>query len=737
VLSASFARYQVPPDGGTPSPPSAVLSEAFWEAIRPHVTVYSRSDDRGPNGKRKLNLNEVVTNTQDPVQIQKEVEAIREHIEMSLPKFSLRANGRQASEPDEASRLRYLTRLAANIRDMIDEDNVATVILEDGTAYGGSAPDPELGGAVPLTGLVGDDLPLAIGKERGPFLSEYTRLMKVISGHSSGTGSVQVRPVHYIEFHNITGQAISYADLGPNPFVRIANRAPWSVLGGSTFRPVDIIIRLPETFSIPANGYAVVTTDAPPFVGSHTGLLGGAGVYQVTRATAGPGTWSPVNAGGQTNPSAGDFEDYTLTLQVHSSNRYHMQTNIRPSGYGTNETRLVFGNDNGLIDVAFRVYEESNIYLGRNERNPTMHNTHIAGNTTSTDNNGGTSLRYTRGDPRTNTEITGLFADTRSVWIDGLGSYGDQMFSGGRMTQGSNNHSTNLLSNDVNQALPEWTSQESGNHSVLNSPITSLGQLGLVYDPARPQMEHRGGGRTLRIGQSDDPKNLRAGLGTSAAFQSWHGGYGSDTITDLQTLQNSHALLAIFRTDNLVGGRINPHALKRSDVSPAALAVVEGFKFNSVAVGGDSNSAGKELKKNGAGFPTVLAEIRNEITAGRPFAQVGDLSRLKIFNTRYINEQSEQIDLIEDVDSRVLADQAREEFLRRSFGLMETNSLSFTIHAVGQTGQFRPNGTFRVDATAQGSRTINFVPQYPEPYDEYVPTKPSGWVIETLRNLSY
>ncbi len=721
LLSPNLFRYF---SDGSPNP---ALTNDVWSAIRPHVTLYSRHDDRAPDGRRRMNLNEVVTNTDNPVRIQQEVEAIRDFIMEQLPNFALRAHGGPGPVTVEQQQ-RYLTQLAANIRDMIDDDNTATVILEDGTALAGTAPDPELGGSVPLSGLVGDDLPLAIGKESGPFLSEYTRLMKVVSGPSSGTGTVVVRPVHYIEFHNVTNQAITYADMGPNPFVRIANRAPWSMLPAGTFRPADIIIRLPTGFSIPANGYAVVTTDAAPFFGSQTALLGTpANRFQVARGTSGAGTWNPVNAGGQMMPTGTEFENYSLTLQVQSSNRYHLQTNIRSQGYGQNETRLLLGNDLGLIDLVLMSYEESNIYLGRDVRNPTMHNAHVAGNTTSTDNNGGSGPRFTRGDPRTNTEFTVVEANTKSVWIDGLGSYGDNIFSGGRMTQGGNNHSTNLGSTTVNQALPEWSAAEGINHRVLNAPLVSLGQLGFVMDPARRDRTHRGGGRSLRIGQSDAPANLRDGISGTGSEQ-WLGGFGSADPAAVEYHRSAHLITSIFRTDAITSGRVNPHAALRADVPAALLAAMEGFEFDTVADGGDANSAGRPLAHAG-GIPLLISAIQQDLLGGRAFFDAGELSRLPVFH--------EGTNLVSSVNSRSLHDSAREEFLRRSLNLMHSQSMAFTIHVVAQSGRFTVADRFQAEATARRSRVVEFIAEYPDPYDELVPTAPVSWNTRVLREMKY
>jgi type II secretory pathway pseudopilin PulG len=743
------------------------IVEEDWQANLPYLTTYSFFDDRAPNGKRKLNLNAIVTDTTDPDEIKEQVAIIRDWIKDNLPEFGKRYYGDGSTVTIEDQEIYYL-KIAANIRDYVDSDGIATVLFRHPTdwaptgdpadpgndfeAYSGTEPDPELGAEIPLSALQDTDLPLAVGKEAGPYLSEYCRLMKVIADDGADPAAVTLRPVHYVELYNPTGQAITYNDLvadpaNPSPpFVRICNRAPWQGDDGSsafTFRPVDIVIYLPTNFSIPAGGYAVLTTDSAPFVGEDQDLFNAIGNrYEISMGGSGgrsasAGQWKYINVGGQTNPGGGrgaSGEDYQLTIDRHSNNRLRLQCGVlRGNGYGTNETRLLFGNDQGLLDLAVKVYEETNIYLGTGTRNPTFQNTNIAGNSTGTANNGGSGPRYSRADPRTNTEVTVVDANTKSVWIDGLGAYGNNLYdssdSNPRVTLGSINHSTDFSEDSYQSALPDWSTETNWNHRVSNGPMQSLGQLTDIFDPARYDRTHRGGGRTLRIGQSDAPSNTSLNESDpSTDEQNWLGGRGSSDPTTSAYGRNAWLLTDLFRLDDEINSRLSINAFSRGHDSPALEALFHEFNFSATAEGGHSISAGKPVKTaNGA---LEIGSVVNDIVqAGHLPLSAAELSTASLFNTgeRLVGEAGDNI------DSADLPMNVREELMRRTLNLVDSRTLAFTIYSVGQAGYF-VGDTFKVEGTHWESTTLQMVPAYPEPYDETNPQEPVSWSIQIVNH---
>ncbi|MFM8766013.1 MAG: hypothetical protein ACKOEZ_14435, partial [Spartobacteria bacterium] len=153
---------------------SGNLTAAQWQSIKPFVTIYSRHDDRSLDGKRRVNLNALVTSTTDANQIGNQTSTIRDAITNSLPTFGERfysvANG-TATTPTASHQLAYATRIAANSRDFIDTDSQATIIQANGTAYAGNNPPfANLGAPKDMDEEM---LPLAFGKEQGLYVSEY------------------------------------------------------------------------------------------------------------------------------------------------------------------------------------------------------------------------------------------------------------------------------------------------------------------------------------------------------------------------------------------------------------------------------------------------------------------------------------------------------------------------------------------------------------------------------------
>jgi len=389
------------------------IAPTTWQKMRPYLTTYSLHDDRSPDGKRRLNLNEVVSSSNSVSQIEKETFAIRDAITNSLPSFGLRyysADGGASTTPSLQDQSAYITKIAANIRDSVDTNNVATIIQADGTAYAANSPD-----FIPYNSTLDSDLPVAFGKEGGPFLSEYFRIVRVIaplsptSTASSTPVSVTLRFAHYVELHNPTGHAITYTDLGPDPFVMLSNRTSWnnSLPAGSpsVLRLADIKIRLPSTFSIPAGGFAVLTTDGPPWRDSQTDFIGPSSNRYVITAGSGPGQWELVNAAGKASPTGPDHEDYLVTTAAITGNFYGLQ-NAKSSGatYSDQTERLAFGNQNGLVDYSLRIFSDAGgKSIGRNSNNPEWESTFLADSSTynrNTPSNSDTEARLSRGDVR-------------------------------------------------------------------------------------------------------------------------------------------------------------------------------------------------------------------------------------------------------------------------------------------------------------------------------------------------
>jgi hypothetical protein len=184
------------------------------------------------------------------------------------------ANG-TATTPTTSHQKAYATRIAANIRDFIDTDSQATMIMQDDTAYSGNQPNFI---AFDPTVLQDGDLPLAFGKECGLSLSEYARVARAVNqpngahpASSTTPVTIQVRFGHYVELCNISGKTITTADLGSDPHILLAGRGNWvnafpTASGGTPekLRLSDVKMRLPAGLSIPP---------ADMFISQRTGAL--------------------------------------------------------------------------------------------------------------------------------------------------------------------------------------------------------------------------------------------------------------------------------------------------------------------------------------------------------------------------------------------------------------------------------------------------------------------------------
>lgn len=731
---ASILQYPLSSGGG--------IAPETWQRIRPYVTIYSLHDDRSPNGKRKLNLNTVVTEANTPNAIEQETFAIRDAITNNLPNFGKRfysAKNGSSTIPSLGDQQIYATRIAANIRDFIDKNNTATIIQSDDTAYIGNADN-----FIPYETL-DSDLPVAFGKEKGPFLSEYFRITRVITPtphppDPTKSISLTVRFAHYIELHNPSGRIITFSDLGPDPFIILSNRQKWNNNSPngepSILRPADIKIRLPNNFSIAPGGFAVITTDGPPWRDSQLDYLGSSiNRYVITHGTN-AGQWELVNTGGKTQPLAGQFEDYAIITDTDDSNRYAVQNNNTDPTYASQRERLIFGNSNGLIDYTLRIFAERNIQLGRNAKNPSWQCTFLADSATelhNTTSGADTAPRFTRGDVRSNTETSMIGDNTSACWKDGGCGYGSAL-PDEQETLGSVNYHT---SQDTQSGVARWrqwwyeyTSDPAGNHFIADAPISSVADLGSIYDPVRYDISgFRSQGATLRIGHSDSATNNRANS-SSSGYTNWLGGRGSDDVTSIDYARNAFLLLDVFRTDDNTSGRINPNSLARDTNGFVFRAVLDKFSFETAT----TNQASSTLSGLSLDATNTIAALSKFCTnsANGYFVSVGDLSRVPIFFT--------STNALASVSMLNVSDAGREEFLRRSANLLTTQSLAYTIFIRAQAGHFeRQNGIdhFRVRGNATREVVLQLHPHYDPSISPTTPAAPTNWSIATPRTQNY
>lgn len=724
--SPALSRYAL--GSGLP-----ITDTNLWNRIRPFLTQYSLHDLRSPDGNLAVNLNTLITSTTNATTIQQELETIVAAITNNLPDFGERffqaagpsatAAVPQSSNGFSSNSLTYVRKIAANIRDYIDEDSTATVMMEDGTVYTGNAPN-----FIPYEALI-DEVPI-VGKERGPFLNEFALVTRVISPTpeptaTSGAVALTVRFGHYIELFNPTSQSLSVSDLGESPRVIIANQTPWSNSGGPALRPADIRIDLPSNFVIPARGYAVLTTDGPPWNSTNqTDYLGASGNRYLIRKGTGPGTWSLLGTGGQSVPVGTEFEDYDVTTENSTSDRYDLRMNPSEVGYGGCRERLLFVNDGGLIDYSLRIYTAGDRYLGKLTRNPTTQSTFLADGDTSSNNTNPESTasapRLARGDPRSNTEISELAPNTSCSWKSGNSpQYGNQI-GALQMTLGADNYRWTVSVGTANIWREAWAEySDVGNNFIANTNLSSVGELGFIYDPARYNISwYRSYGRTLRVGQPDVADFNRNGNSSASNDRNWIGGLGTNSVFSTNYLKNAFHLASVFRADDDDSGKVNPNGLFRSGDRVIQDALFSGFSFSSTG----TYQVSGQLTGSSFNSNAVYAAWSAEFATNRPFIGVGDLSRLAVFGS---STNTNTVASGQSLSAFSVSDGDREEVFRRTSGLLSTQSLSYSIYVVGQSGHF-VDGQFKVSSTARRNTIVQFQPTYAS---TVFPAKPSAWRI--------
>jgi Tfp pilus assembly protein PilX len=741
------------------------LSESQWQAIKPFVTTFSRHDDRSPDGKRRVNLNALVTSTTDANQIANQTLTIRDAITNNLPKFGERfysaANG-TVTTPTSPHQKAYATRIAANIRDFIDTDSQATIIQGSGTAYVGNSP-----GFIPFdpTVIQDGDLPLAFGKESGLCLSEYVRVTRVVNqpndGHPASSTTpvtIQVRFGHYVELQNISGKTITSADLGTDPHILLAGRGNWvnafpTASGGTPdkLRLSDVKMRLPADLSIPPGGLVYFTTDGGTFpCDSQSGLLGASTTnrYQLTFGT-GAGQWNLLNTSGNTPANTADnFEDYMITTRATnsgSSQRYavYNSESLSSPSYPDQQERLILANSSGIIDCAFRIYSTLRQYFYRNAQNPAWCSTCLNDAESATANNAPNSStsdpRFTRGDLRSNFEIVSVLKkSTSQSWKNSDDGTGSSLNSSNPTTLGALNSKYDQMgsytgNNTWQKGLYEFTSDPARNANYKNTNLTSLAELGYIYDPIRHDIEgYRSMGATLRVGQSDSPTNNRA-TNSGANYQNWLGGRGSDSATNAAYGKNAFLLMDIFRTDTNTAGRINPNSVVRDGFGTVMRAALTNFVYEGQAPNGASTLLGNQTLNS----TNTVAAIRNFATNSLNgfLVSVGDLSRIPAF----WGNGTSSTNIVPTVAMSAASDAGKEEFLRRTANLLTTQSLAFTVYIVGQTGEILTKSgtdTFVPASSTTTETVIQLEPVYP-PTSGETPVAPTEWKTLKPRSLSY
>lgn len=616
----------------------------------------------------------------------------------------------------------YLNKLAANAKDYIDADNQPTIVDNDTNATRNppvySVRDPAIptNGLEPLGGgLSGPNPVVAIGQENTPKLQEYAIHARLLNmspagwSGSRGTASFSFTLDHFFEFWNMGTKDISPADLGADSFLCIYNQPSIgdhpNKMGSMSpvipqGRTITIALKDIPNLVFRAGRATVITTDPAP---NTTIMPSGADVF-VAPVASSDRKFSGTTGDYQPSNHVTDSSGNTL---YNNSYRCLMYTRTTSSLLGDYESCVFLGNGQGLLDsfcalpIARRGGSGYGIQI--NLQTPDRLNSDVwfvrggilGGNTSSGSVPSGPFSHV--GDPRSlNEQLILNQYDTSTIDYDQTRFINamDDGFVPGTATLGTLN---------VNRVDPtqwsDYTVSSTGANDapaiITNAPMQSVGEIGNLYDPSRvlgsaSQIEAaRGGGRTLKIGQSDQWSTTnRAGL--------WDG-----TQTNASRTWAAWRLTDYFDTTDIwkIQGAYNPNGARR-DGGLMLRAMLEGFRYQS-SPGTPANLAGSSLTgqqiTNFANAVISRLDGANTDTAGddQIFWERGELSELGVLSSgTALNGQ----------DMAQTLDRGREELVRRLIQMVTTRGSVYSIYAVGQALKV-VGGEVAVASTVQ-TRTV-------------------------------
>lgn len=710
------------PDGEFPTALTAIFPAGVDDAnaapeLKFLTTVHSAGLDLSRGGFKRFNINTVTDGIAGPA----DADNIRTSLDRiiaaitnsnSVPNFGQRFY-RLSAAPAGINKMDavtnahadiYLQKIAANILDYVDGDDQPTYVKnEDGFPVRTGQPDLA---DVFNDGIGGEGASrvAAMGAETRPFLYGYAVGVKLTDMSPPGyqadnppanqEAAFTMLVDHYFEFWN-PGTSDIVVGAGDNRnvayfndiFLQVANAPGWiDRETGARFAPPgtkDFKVQLPNGVNFPAGEITLVTTapllEANAFAPEAQNIISLSSVLdpEVRKVT---GTTKNALA---TNSDAFPNFDRFFTVSLDYARCGDAQIDF--------DTQVLLGTPTGIVELfpaltlySMRIWARSNNALFTNR-------TTLFGNLDGANPNG-SAPRSAEGDPRTLMEQLEL-----------------QPYSPGG---GANPNQTRLFQNDktplgtpnTDYVRPtEWVDYSSFAAGpanaplfVRNGPLQSIGELGHITDPARVPgaggaladvKYSRGGGRTLRIGQSEHPQ-WYDGNQTSAS-RTWTSWRLADVFTTTATLS--------------VPGLINPNGMLR-DNGAALRAALNGLTYLPTPDGAPG-LAGKSLDSNIV-MPEVIQSFISNLTNAKaagmpegalnPFWERGEISQLPIFNSGMVPS-----------DMNATFDRGREELVRRSIEMITTRGSIFTVYALGQTLQ----GT-NVTSTARMKQTFQIEPQF-------------------------
>jgi len=615
----------------------------------------------------------------------------------------------------------YLNKLAVNAKDYIDADNQPTIVDNDTNAARYPPVYTVRAAAIPTNaleplggGLTGPNPAIAIGQENTPKLQEYAIHARLLNmspagwSGSKGIASFSFTLDHYFEFWNMGTKDISPADLGADSFLCIYNQpsigdnpnakgamSPVIPQG----RTITINLKDIPNLVFRAGRATVITTDPVP----NTMIVPAGSDVFVAPVANSDRKFSGTTGDYQSSTHVTDGSGNTL---FNNTYRCLMYTRTSASQQSDYESCVFLGNGQGLLDsfCALPIAGSGGGYgIQINLQTPDRLNSdvwfvrggRIAGNL-SGDYDASNPYSHV-GDPRAQNEqlILNHYDTTTKDY--------DQTRFINTMKDGSVPGEGTLGSLNTNRVDPaqwfDYSASSTGANDaptiIANAPMQSVGEIGNLYDPSRvlgtaPQIEaSRGGGRTLKVGQSDQWSTTnRGGL--------WDG-----TQTNASRTWAAWRLADYFDTTNIwkIRGAYNPNGARR-DGGLMLRAMVEGFRYQS-SPATPTNLAGSSLTglqiTNFANAVISRLDGANTNIAGddQIFWERGELSELGLLSSGTA---------LNGLDMAQTLDRGREELIRRLIQMVTTRGSVYSIYAVGQSLKI-VGGAVAVASTVQ-TRTV-------------------------------
>jgi hypothetical protein len=692
------------------------VSSTVHETTKFYSTVFSLSNDLAANGRRRANINALVTSPASPTvavpagTIASNLDDIAYVISGNhlipagltppptpdlrvykdapgnyagaMPTFGTRFFS-PAPTPDQQRM--YLERVAANIRDYIDSDQQPTYI---------DAAEQVQSGSRITTAWTSGTEPRAVGKEAIPYLQEHgwAGFEVSMSGTSATTPrDYQVRLDHYLEFYNPTTKDFIAP---PGTLIRIYNRPQWDAGSFPPLQPPDLQLDVSgQTF--PA-GRATVITSMPAGNDPPGLLLNPGNVIRISTSS------SQRVFAGRTDKQISSNRGFTGTPRP-----FGLQVVGRSGSGGVSDyaTAFVWGTSAGIFDAhAFLgfgggnasnpriTWDYAGVDVGDNKR--FVYTASLRGN----------DQASRTGDSRTLSEQLQMLGGVTSLGNDQTRFFGN--IDGDKQIPGTATFGRAAISfvdptkwPDFNPALADTAPTA---HAVVrDEAMRSIGELGQIYDPHRviaatgnpapTILQARGGGRTLKVGQVDELAAAR--FSTNWFNAAWR---LADLFAARPVANAAQPQAYEFVAPPTSRGRLNINGVLR-DGGTAFRAALRSYSFLAAP---DSDP-----QLNGQPFPpaqidALVTALQNYLTNIGPMMERGELSQLPFFNTGTGTGKP----------GPTTSDRGREEIFRRVVEMITTRSASFTVYAIGETVRQDANGMMTTTGQKRLAQTFYLEP---------------------------